>query len=181
MNVAEEEVHLNDIWTIYFHDPNNNDWTLTSYERLHDISTVKDFWNVHNTIKDKLKNGMFFMMREHVHPSWDDENNINGGCLSIKVLKENVVDYWEKLCVMILGENFFTDENESLWDNINGISTSPKKYFCIIKVWLKNNDIGNKDLFKIPTKHYGDVIYRENIENIQKNNEVLVKPGQIPL
>lgn len=175
MNNNSEDIHLNDIWTFHFHDPNNDDWTLTSYQRLQDVSTVQDFWKVHNNIKNKLKNGMFFLMREYVHPSWDDENNICGGCLSIKVLKENLVEYWEKLCIMLLGENLLKDDHAPLWDIVNGISTSPKKYFCIIKIWLKDNQYGNKDIFKLPSNHHGVIIYRENIENIQRNNETTPK------
>lgn len=157
---------------MYFHDPNNEDWTLGSYLRLHNISTVEDFWACHNAIKEKLKNGMFFMMREHVFPCWDDEYNINGGCISIKVLKESVVEFWESLCIRVLGENLLDDSHEAEWDKINGISTSPKRYFCIIKIWLKDNTLNDKKFFKLLNKYYGDVIYRDNMDNIQRNNEV---------
>jgi hypothetical protein len=166
-----EEVHLNDIWSYYFHDPNDDNWSLTSYIRMHNVSTVQDFWNIHLSVKDKLKNGMFFIMREHVFPCWDDSSNINGGCLSIKVLKENLVDYWEALCIKLLGETLLVDKNKNQWDVINGISTSPKRYFCIVKIWLSTNEFDDKKYFNVPDDFYGDIIYRQNIENIQKNNE----------
>ena len=168
---------LNDIWTYHFHDPNNEDWNLTSYLRLHDLSTVQDFWNVHECVKEKLKNGMFFVMREHVFPCWDDPNNVNGGCLSIKVLKENLVGYWEQLCTRLLGETLLDPAEcdvASMWQNINGISTSPKRFFCIVKIWMKTNDLNDKKYFRLPDNFYGDIIYRENVDNIQKNNEHLV-------
>jgi hypothetical protein len=169
--VHEDDIDLSDIWTLRFHDPNDEDWTNKSYVRLADISTVQDYWKVHNAVKDKLKNGMFFLMREYIFPTWDDENHIEGGCLSIKVLKEHIVDYWEQLVCLMLGENLLVDEHANSWDVVSGISTSPKRYFCIVKIWLKDNEYGDKKFFKIPPKHYGEVIYRENLENIQKNNE----------
>lgn len=163
---------LNDIWTYHFHDPNNDDWTLSSYIRLCDVSSVVDFWKVHKALKDKLKNGMFFLMREYSNPIWDDKTNIDGGCLSIKVLKDNLTDYWEQLCKRLLGETLLKEEHKDKWDLINGISTSPKRYFCIVKIWLRNNDLNTKDYFNIPDNFYGDIIYRENRENIKRNNEV---------
>lgn len=172
----DDEIMLNDIWTLSFHDPNNEDWNFASYLRVYDVSTVTDFWKVHKTIKEKLKSGMFFLMREYVHPSWDDQNNIEGGCLSIKVLKENLTDYWEELCIRLLGETLLVDEHKDKWDLINGISTSPKRFFCIVKIWMKTNDLDDKKYFNIPTNYYGDIIYRQNMENIQKNNDGVVTP-----
>jgi hypothetical protein len=169
-----EDEHLNDIWTTYFHCPNDENWNLTSYLRLNDISTVNDFWRLNTILKDKYKNGMFFVMREHVFPCWDDDNNIDGGCLSIKVLKENLVDYLEELCIRMLGENLLVPELKHRWDIINGISTSPKRYFSIVKVWCKTNDLPDKKFFRIPENYHGDVIYRENKENIQKNNDAVL-------
>lgn len=175
---ATEDVLLNDIWTYHFHDPNNEDWNLTSYLRLHNMSTVNDFWNVHECVKDKLRNGMFFIMREHIFPCWDDPNNISGGCLSIKVLKEHLVEYWEELCNRLLGETLLDPSQldvANMWQNVNGISTSPKRFFCIVKIWMKTNDIDDKKYFRLPDKFYGDIIYRENVEHIQKNNDCASK------
>jgi hypothetical protein len=167
----DEDVHLNDIWTYHFHCPTDQDWNISSYLRINDVSTVQDFWKIHNNLGDKLKSGIFFIMREHVFPSWDSPENINGGCLSIKVLKENLVEYWEKLCTRVLGENLLIPELKDKWDLVNGISTSPKRYFCIVKIWMSNNDLNDKKFFQIPENYYGDVIYVNNMENIQKNNK----------
>ena len=40
---ASEPRYLNDVWTLYFHTPDDPDWTLSSYVRLTDVSTVEDF------------------------------------------------------------------------------------------------------------------------------------------
>ena len=64
------------------------------------------------------------------------------------------------------GEKTCTD----IWtmdNNINGISISPKKNFCIIKIWLKNKDIFNnenvKEYFNIPDEYTGDLIFKNHI------------------
>jgi Eukaryotic initiation factor 4E len=167
----ESDEFLNDIFSLKFHCPNDDNWTYDSYAHLTNISTVKEYWRSFDLIKDKLKSGIFFLMREGVEGAWDHEENINGGVLSIKVLKDDIVDYFEKLSVRMLGENLLIPELQDNWRVINGISTSPKRYFCIVKIWLKTNDYPDKKFFDIPGNFYGDVIYRENMENIQKNHE----------
>lgn len=167
-----DETLTNDLWCMYFHDPYNENWSLESYIRFADISSVESFWHVHNEIKDRIHCGMFFLMREHVFPCWDDEHNKNGGCLSIKVLKQDMKEFWERLCVSLLGETLLKPEvRKSHWADVNGISTSPKKHFCIIKIWLKTPSLGNKTFFEMPLNFHGDILYRSNIENIEHNNQ----------
>jgi hypothetical protein len=101
---------------------------------------------------------------------WDDPLNLEGGCLSIKVLKENMAEFWEDLCKRLLGENLLKEEYVEFWNDVNGISTSPKKHFCIIKIWMKNDKLNNKDYFNILPLYYGDIIYKSNRENISNDN-----------
>lgn len=161
-----EDLYLNDIWNIYFHDPFETDWTDKSYIRLATISSVEDFWENMLFMKPQVHKGIFFIMREYVFPCWDDPNNITGGCLSIKILKDHLADFWEDLCIKLLGETLLKEDKRSSWNLVNGISTSPKKHFCIIKIWLKDNTLASKDFFNIPNKYYGDILYKSNMENI---------------
>jgi hypothetical protein len=77
-----------------------------------------------------------------------------------------LADFWEDLCIKLLGETLLKEDKRSSWNLVNGISTSPKKHFCIIKVWLKDNTLASKDFFNIPNKYYGDILYKSNMENI---------------
>lgn len=155
-------LYLNDIWRYYYHDPYNTDWTYKSYLKLSDVSDINDFWYTHNSIKHIINNGMFFIMREYVFPCWDDENNLNGGCFTIKILKQNSSEFWENISIKLLGETLLKGDNIEKWNNINGISISPKKSFCIIKIWMKNNDIQDSNLFNLPPNIYGDIFYKSN-------------------
>lgn len=167
----DEEAILNDIWTLYFHDPYNEDWTYSSYQKITNLSTVDDFWELHSIVNEKISCGMFFLMREYVFPCWDDEANKKGGCLSIKVLKQDMAEFWEQLCVRLLGETLLKPEHRHYWNLVNGISTSPKKYFCIIKIWVKSAELSNVDMFDLPSKHHGEVLYRSNQENIDNDQQ----------
>lgn len=168
VGIAETETFINDVWAFYFHDPYNEDWNLPSYKRICTISSVENYWEAHNSIKSQLHNGMFFLMREHVFPTWDDEYNRNGGCLSIKVLKQDVKDFWEHIAIRALGECLMKDPR--CFEEINGISTSPKKHFCIIKIWLKSCQYTDKLLLDLPKNYHGEVIFKSNIDNIQNNH-----------
>lgn len=162
----DEELFLNDVWNMYFHDPCDTDWTTQSYIRLANIGSVKEFWENIHSMHDKMHKGIFFLMREYVFPCWDDPNNIEGGCLSIKILKEQLVPFFEDLAIKMLGETLLKDDVKEHWNLINGISTSPKKHFCIIKIWLKNDLLSDKKHFNLMTNYYGDILYKSNIENI---------------
>jgi hypothetical protein len=158
---------LHDVWTFRFHDPNDPNWNLNSYVRLADVATIDDFWSVHAAVRGSLCNGIYFVMREHVFPCWDDKHNVDGGCISIKVLKEDMLQCWEHLVMHLLGERLVADDGA--WAVVNGISTSPKRYFCIIKLWLRDGSRTERRQFRLPPGYGGEVLYKSNIENIRGN------------
>lgn len=166
-----EDVFLNDIWAMYFHDPNDNDWTNASYHRMGDISTVDDFWSHQLSVKHQVHKGMFFLMREHVFPCWDDPANLQGGCLSIKVLKDDMGEFWEDISMKLLGETLLKEEHRAHWSKVNGISTSPKKHFCIIKIWVADQDMADKNMYDLKKMYHGDVIYKSNLDNISNDHK----------
>lgn len=180
----DEEHILNDTWTMYFHEPSDSNWTMASYVRLEQISSVEAFWRVHEGTKKFLSRGMFFLMREHVFPCWDDPNNIDGGCISIKVLKEDIGTFWEEVAVRMLGESLVkknkveprprgasgSDDVDAAWSLVNGVSTSPKRYFCIAKIWLRKGVLLDKANFAFPACYHGEPLYRSNMDNIRQNS-----------
>ena len=173
----EASVFLQDAWVFHFHDPDESNWNLNSYQRLADVVTIDDFWCVHSAMKKSLTRGIFFVMREHVFPCWDDKHNVNGGCISIKVLKEDMVACWEHLVMHLLGERLVAplaksgepEETSDAWSLVNGISTSPKRYFCIIKLWLRDGSRTERRHFRLPACYGGEVMYKSNIDSIRGN------------
>lgn len=158
---------LDDTWTMYFHDPNNLNWNIDSYINLGTISCIEDYWNHYHLYKDNAHKAMFFLMREHVFPCWDDPYNIKGGCLSVKVLKENMLEFWEDCTVKLLSEDLLKQDYKKHHIDINGISTSPKKHFCIIKIWITSDSIiTDKNFYNFKNIYHGDIIYKLNLENI---------------
>lgn len=169
MSLEQEETYLNDVWCLYFHDPYDPNWTNESYKMLGTLSTAEEFWQHHVCYKNDVSKGMFFIMRDYAFPCWDDPANIEGGCLSIKVLKEYVADFWEDISIKMLGESLLKEEHRDKWNVINGVSTSPKKHFCIIKIWVKDDSVDSKDFFDLMPSYYGEILFKMNKENIQND------------
>lgn len=130
---------LNDNWTFWLHLPHDIDWSINSYKRLYNFSTLEDciilVENINKVIVEKC---MLFIMKNNIKPIWEDPNNCEGGCFSYKISIDNVYNIWKNMVYKLIG-NTLTN-NKELAESLNGISISPKKNFCIIKLWLNNID-----------------------------------------
>jgi len=67
---------------------------------------------------------------------WEDQKNRDGGCFSYKVPNKSVVKAWTDLTYRIVGGSI--SSNNQFVNSVTGITISPKKNFCIIKVWMSN-------------------------------------------
>ena len=133
---------LSDKWVLWAHLPHDTDWTLSSYQRIMELSTVEEVLSLYSAIPEKLvKNCMLFLMRKHINPIWEDPANRDGGCFSFKVLNKNVYKTWVGLSYTLVGETLM--KNKDLLHIINGITVSPKRSFCIIKIWLSDCTMQN--------------------------------------
>lgn len=140
--LIDNNYKLQSQWSLYYHCPTNNDWSLSSYIKIDSFSSIEEFWILLNSLSEShISSGMFFIMRGIIKPIWEDENNKKGGCWSYKVSKKDAYKGWIEMAVSLIGENI--TEEELL---INGISISPKKGFCVIKIWNNNSSKDNKKL-----------------------------------
>ena len=156
------DLWLNDSWSLYFHDPFDDNWSHNGYTKLFTFSNLNEFWIMYENIKDILHIGMFFVMRDHIFPKWNDDDNKDGGFLSIKILKDKVKDFCKDVLINLVNETLLKEEKHNMADIVNGISISPKKHFCIVKIWLKNCEIQDGDFFNINPDYYGEIIFKTN-------------------
>lgn len=128
---------LKDEWCFWAHLPHDTEWSLNSYKNIYTGKTVDEIIAITQSIPDKLiKNCMLFIMRKGITPLWEDPKNRSGGCFSYKVNNKIVVESWKKLSYSLIGETL--SKNKNLQSQINGITISPKKNFCIVKIWLSS-------------------------------------------
>ena len=122
-------------WKMWAHLPHDIDWSLKSYKNIYDIDTVEKAIMLCETIPDQMvKNCMLFIMKDGIQPIWEDPKNRTGGCFSYKVGNKTVANTWKYLAYALVGETLVIDPKHNAI--INGITISPKKNFCIIKIWL---------------------------------------------
>lgn len=174
---AQAPLFLDDCWTLYFHDPDDTVWTLQSYRQLGNISTVNDWVHAEIAYGDMWTKGMFFLMREHVLPLWEDPHNKNGGCLSYKINKPDVRKVWYKLCAQMLGNTLCknrattatssSDSNDavSMHDIVCGVSISPKRSYCILRIWIGDSRYSKPDMFHIDAPEYTQVLWKVHEQN----------------
>jgi len=140
VSIPTPQHSLNDKWNYYFHLPHDKNWELSSYTVIMKyIDTVEKVISLNETVNDNIiKNCMLFVMRVGVTPMWEDPRNRNGGCFSFKVSNKVVPEVWRNLYYVLCGETLCIEKKYN--KHINGITISPKKNFCIVKIWLDTSN-----------------------------------------
>ena len=142
-----EKYKINSKWCMWYHSIKDDKWTKDSYKKIINISNLLDYYFLQkNFEKQHLQNGMFFIMRDNIFPTWEDPENRLGGCISFKILSDDILDSWNKLFKNLISENISLNETD--FYEINGISIAPKKEFNIIKIWLRNDTNEYKNFVK---------------------------------
>ena len=141
-NINEIQHELVDEWKLWAHLPHDTDWSIKSYHHVSTFTTVENTIAVTETLPEVLvKNCMLFVMKNNIMPIWEDEQNRAGGCFSYKIVNKNVYEVWKELTYVLVGGSI--SSNAQFVKNVTGITISPKKNFCIVKIWLKNCDFQN--------------------------------------
>jgi len=125
---------LSDTWILWAHLPQNPSWTEESYIPIMKIEYVEEMLALTHTLSETLiVKCMLFLMKENIMPMWEDVHNKNGGCFSYK-LTSHINNYWRDVSYSITGKTL--TKMEDFNKDITGISISPKKNFCILKLWM---------------------------------------------
>ena len=140
----QSDEKLSHKYNIYYHLPNDNNWDFASYGIITSISIVEELVSINENMPDNIiKYCMLFVMKNGIAPMWEDPKNINGGFFSYKIYNKNVVNIWKQVLYAFCGDTLMVDRNNM--KHINGITLSPKKNFCILKIWFENIKIQNPD------------------------------------
>ena len=137
------EYLLKNKWVLWYHSLKNKSWDNNSYVKVIEIKSLLDYKLLEDVMRiNHLQNGMFFLMKNDIFPTWEDPKNRMGGCISFKY-DNNILNEWLKILLLCITEEL-SDYNKE----INGLSISPKKEFNILKVWIKDDSKNYKTLVK---------------------------------
>jgi hypothetical protein len=124
-------------YVVWYHDITNRDWSIDSYARIYEITTVSQFWRfLNNLTKIGCMSRQYFLMKGDIEPLWEHPSNRNGGLCSFKIDSQVANQVFETLCAYMVTDNLSKNV-----DDITGISISPKNAWAILKVW--NGDCNN--------------------------------------
>ena len=157
------ELKLQNKWILWNHGLNDKSWSNNSYKNIFVYQNLYDLKIYFDNLDLlQLQNSMYFIMRDGIFPTWEDNNNKNGCCVSFKVSSNHILNTWKLLLQNILCENIH--KNIQKYDNINGISISPKKEFNIIKIWFKCKIKNIDDYLNIDNKYFNtkNVLIKNN-------------------
>ena len=159
---GQQEHLLYDKWVLWAHLPHDTDWSLRSYNKIVELHSVEKVISCMNSVPSQMvKNCMLFLMRKGINPTWEDPKNVNGGCFSFKVNNNDVYKAWTNLSYLLTGETL--SNNHRLQEKITGITISPKKSFCIIKIWLQNLEFQNpKELTPIKNMDISGCLFKKH-------------------
>lgn len=132
-------------WNLWAHLPQDPDWSTKSYKLVYQFTNIEETIAITESLPEGLvKNCMLFIMRDGIIPMWEDSKNRNGGCFSYKVSNKNVFEVWRDITYTLVGESI--SNNNLFINNVTGITISPKKNFCILKIWMTNCDYQNPQI-----------------------------------
>jgi hypothetical protein len=150
-------------WNVYYHLPHDKNWSLDSYKTIQcGVSFVEEVLALNQAMSDNIiKYCMLFVMREGITPMWEDVKNRKGGCFSYKIINKQVPGVWKILLTALCGETLCVDPKYN--SLINGITISPKKNFCIVKIWLSDCSVQDSNIIiNIPHLSKQGCIFREH-------------------
>lgn len=133
-------------WTLWAHLPHDIDWTIDSYKEIYTFFTLEEAIELFEFLPPALiENCMLFLMKKGIQPLYEDPKNKDGGCFSFKVINTEAYSAWKGLSYILIGETISMEEDE-FTNAVTGITISPKKNFCIIKIWLTNSNYTNVNI-----------------------------------
>lgn len=122
-------------WTLYFHDPEDTNWTPASYKKIGSFDDFAQMWGTFGKISaEHFLSGMYFLMRDPFPPMWEHRSNIHGGTYCIKVPEAVARETYERYAAASILDLATVDAKNT----IVGVSISPKKGFHILKIWNSN-------------------------------------------
>ncbi len=151
MGSITESTGLEKSWVLWYHDPENKDYSLAGYKEFPAITTIQEFWSIVDSIsKEKWESGMFFFMKQGVLPLWESTENKNGGTWSKKIDSSTVHTAFIDLMVHCISGEMLVDKKNTLV----GVSTSPKGPSSIIKIWNSDTRVHDRRVINPRLAYY---------------------------
>ena len=129
-------------WILWYHDPENRDYSLESYVKIADMNTPQQFWTIVDSIsKEAWESGMFFFLRRGFRPMWEVPENEAGGAWSKKIDSSTAHATFIDLMVHCVTDELLVTRKET----IVGVTMSPKGPASIVKIWNTTTSVSDRN------------------------------------
>ena len=128
-------------WTIHVHETEETKWGPESYKQLHVAASWEELGAVLRELgPTRILNTMIFGMRGSRPPRWENKENIGGGSYSFVIDRRKAADVYQ----LYLAAAATDSASLNTTNKIVGVTMSPKKRHCVIKLWNASSKDFNK-------------------------------------
>ena len=111
------EKKLSNKFVFWYHiiDTSSDQDYKSQIKKLAQFETLEEFWSIFQYLKkpDDFKQPIEIQLfKDGITPMWEDENNKNGGRISLKLRKEYSNLVWEELIFAFIGGYFDKEINK---------------------------------------------------------------------
>ena len=126
------------LWVMSQHGKMNKDHWQANQTKAMEISTVEDFWRMHNHIHppSKITSSDYSLFREGITPAWEDKTCQRGGRWVAKSDKAKGIDEaWLNVLLSMIGELLSAPSN-----TICGAVVSTRRSGVKLALWIATRD-----------------------------------------
>jgi hypothetical protein len=151
------EIKLDGEWDIYVHNQTYNEqgqqeYTLDNYIRLPSLKTVEDLHIMLEGIKESnIIGGNIGIMRKGIQPTYEQEENRNGGAWTIQLSGKPLIETWKFFVTAMTTGNILNKSEENKKEcRFNGIFLRPRPTHSNIQLWTSCGQIELNDFAHAP-------------------------------
>jgi hypothetical protein len=124
-------MNTSDGWDFLWHMPNEIQWDKLRSVMTQIVSEPEIDAILALLPKSAVEKGTFCFMRHGIKPTWEDPHNMHQGAFSFKVPFPQIYEVWTQIMRAAI-----TDQLGSVSGYITGFTVSPKRQFCVFKIWM---------------------------------------------
>lgn len=152
-------------WTLYFHESDDPSWGADSYKKIHAAGTWEGMGTLLRELgPTRIMGGVLKIMRGDTSPLWENKVNIRGGAYCLKIPRRTATEVFTRYVAAAAADCATINPAEN---HIVGVTISPKRGFCIIKLW-NTNATAHKSPTEVVILHEdvrtSEILYRPHVE-----------------
>jgi hypothetical protein len=160
-------IPLDGEWDIYIRDPQCQDYSVKTYNKLKTMKNLGDLHALLEGIKESnIIGGNISVIRSGITPTYEDPKNMNGGAWTIQLSGKNLIDMWKYFVTALVTGNLLKPSGKSKKGCVfNGVFLRPRPRHSNIQMWTSCGNIGMNDFNHYPGTEDEQYWFRMHVKN----------------